>query len=70
MIVKECAFLRTGNDTCNLFPQKEPIFRFIECEKICISQCPYKLYKTGVIDEEELHKQIIAIFDKNRNEIS
>lgn len=58
MIIKECAFIRTGNDTCNLFPELKPLFHFIECETIPISKCPYKLFKTGKIDKEELNKKI------------
>lgn len=64
MKIKECAFLRTGNDTCNLFPELKPLFHFVECEAIPISKCPYKEFQLGIIDKLELNNKIKKILDK------
>lgn len=66
MKIKECAYYTEetligtlSNGTCNLFPKYEILkYKFIDCEIIPISKCPYKLFKTGKIDKEQLNKLI------------
>ena len=67
MKIKECKFFSNkdnhGNPsaTCNLFPEKyikNQGCRFLECEQIPIIKCPYKKFCTGLIDKEELDKEI------------
>lgn len=71
-----CAFLScetlTGLQsagTCNLFPQYGDFgldYKFIDCEAIPISKCPYKLFKIGEIEKQELHQQVNEILSNNR----
>ena len=69
MKVKECAFFSCkdlhGNiseGTCNLFPEESKVMlRYIQCNVIPISKCPYKMYIKGLIDKEELNKRIEEI---------
>lgn len=76
MIIKECAFLSKedlfGNPsqgTCNLFPKEEiRLTRFINCEAIPISKCPYKMYKEGLITKDKLNEKIINYILEKRDE--
>lgn len=66
MIIKTCAFLskedlhgnpREGN--CNLFPKNQTLsYKFISCETIPISKCPYKLFARGLITKAELNEKV------------
>lgn len=65
MQIKECAYfmneslIGTPAENCNLFPEKNTLsYRFIECEQVPISKCPYKQFVLGMIDKEDLNKKI------------
>lgn len=70
MIIKECAYFIKDPEhinsygSCNLFPIETKVeLRFLQCELIAISKCPYKMYMAKRIDKEELNKQINKILD-------
>ena len=68
---KYCAYFVKEPDlisdfgTCNLFPIETKVeTRFIACETIPISKCPYKMFIAKKIDMEELHRRVMKILDK------
>ena len=68
MKIKECAYFIEEPEhvnsygTCNLFPIESKVeTRFLYCECISISKCPYKLFMLGKIDKEELNKRIMEL---------
>ena len=74
MIIKECNFCQNetllgtpSNGTCSLLPEyynNGLDYRFIDCEQIPISRCPYKMYIQKLIDKEELNKRLKIIADE------
>lgn len=69
MTVEQCAFCHNGS--CNLLPEYYDNglnYRFIQCEKIAISKCPYKLYIKGEITKEQLNDSINAILERKKKD--
>lgn len=74
MKIKECNFCinetltgQPSNGTCSLLPEyynNGLDYRFIDCEAISITKCPYKAYLKKLIDKDELNKQIKIIADE------
>lgn len=65
MIIKECAYFNKTPEhinswgSCNLFPVKTKVSeRYLFCEEIPITKCPYKMYMAKLINKEELNKLI------------
>ena len=65
MYIKECAFFVKEPEhinsygSCNLFPVKSKCkIRFLQCEAVATTKCPYKMFMAKRIDKEELNRQI------------
>ena len=73
MKIEQCAFFSKetliGNPscgTCNIFTQDELLLRrYIPCEAIPISKCPYKMFKEGLITKEELNNEVKKLVEEN-----
>lgn len=61
MEIKECAFFDKQRKLCNLIPESFDSglnYRFIECGKIAIQECPYKKFARGLINKEKLNDEL------------
>ena len=68
MFIKECAYFCkypehiNSYGSCNLFPVRTKCeTRFLQCEAIAITKCPYKMYVAKRIDKEELNKRVMRL---------
>lgn len=61
MEIKECGFFDKQQKICNLIPESFDsglFYRFVECEKIAIQNCPYKKFTKGMISKEKLNDEL------------
>ena len=71
MIIKECAYFLKEPEhvnsygNCNLLPVESKVeTRFLYCECIPITKCPYKMYMAKRINRKELNNEIKKLVSK------